>query len=133
MRRRRRNAGLWLEKDIDVQSKPVSEIRPRIVISNDVLPFERQHRCPPFLEFGINGGFEFSVVGVVDRSVRGINRRKRLRDMLGDRFRNYRVDGKMRIAESVYISSSARQYGWHFHQMDSLRCLDAAWLADVEF
>src|SRR5438874_661151 len=133
MRRRRRNAGLWLEKDIDVQAKTVSEIWPRIVISNDMLPFERQHRRSPFLKFSVNRGFELFVVGVVGGGVRGINRRKRLRDVLGDRFGNNRVDGKMRITERMHISGRARQYGWDFHQMDSLRRLDPPWLANLEF
>ena len=49
MRRRGRNARLRLEENVDVQTKTVREIRPRIVIGDDVLPLEWQHGGAPFL------------------------------------------------------------------------------------
>src|SRR5215472_11296389 len=39
---RGRNAGLGFEEQVDLESKPVSEIEPRIVIRGKLLAFERR-------------------------------------------------------------------------------------------
>jgi len=47
------------------------EVRPRIVISNDMLVLERQHGRAPFLQFGVNGRFELFVIAVVNAAFGG--------------------------------------------------------------
>ena len=70
----------------------MGEVRPRIVIGDDVLAFERQHGCAPFLELGVDRRFELLVVRVVGRGVRRIDGANDLRDVLRDRLGDDRVD-----------------------------------------
>ena len=108
------------------------EVRPRIVIGDDVLSLERQHGRAPLLELRVDGRFELFVVRVIGRGVRRIHRAERLRDVLRDGLGDDRVDDKMGIAEGVDVASGAGRAGGHVHQAHALRSLDAAGLADFD-
>jgi hypothetical protein len=43
-----------------------------------------------------------------------------LRDMLRDRFGDYRIDAEVWIPERVHVASGASDIGGHIHQTDSL-------------
>ncbi len=91
------------------------EVGPGIVIGDDVLSFKRQQGRAPFLKLGIDGGFEFFVVRVVDSGVGWVDRGKRLRDVLRDRFGNDWVDSEMWIAQRVHVASGTRHIRRHIH------------------
>ena len=110
----------------------MTEVWPGIVISGDVLGFERQHGRAPFLEFGVNRGFEFFVVRVIGCGVAWVECGKGLGDVLRDCFGNDRVDSEMWIAEGVHITSGAGHVRRHIHQSDSLRSLHSPGFANVE-
>src|SRR5438093_4095522 len=120
MRWRRRNARLRLEEDVDVNSETVCEIRPRIVISHDLLAFEWRHGRAPFLQLRVDGGLELFVVRLVECCVRRIESGKRLGNMLRNRLRDDRIDSEMRITKRMHVTRSARHICRHVHEANSL-------------
>src|SRR5260370_4682195 len=108
------------------------EVRPRIVISNDMLVFERKHPPAPFLQFRVNGRFELFVIAVVKCRVRRIEGSKRLRDVLRYRFGNDRIDREVRIAKRVNIAGSAGRGCRDIHQTNSLRRLDTSGFSNLD-
>src|SRR5215831_20674614 len=84
VRRRGRNARLWFEENIDIQSKAMREVRPGIVISDNVLAMKRQQRSAPFLQLCVDRGFKLLVVSLIKCSIGRIQSGKRLRNMLSD-------------------------------------------------
>src|SRR6266446_3083388 len=132
MRGRRRNSRLWFEKEIDVEAKTVREVRPRIMICSYMLTAKRRQGCAPFLQLSVNSRFEFLVVRFVKSGVRRIKSGKRLRDMLSNRLGDDWIDSEMRITERMHITRGARHIRRHVHEVNSLRCLDASRLADLD-
>src|SRR5205085_8555525 len=53
------DAGFRFQKNVDLQTEPVAEVWPGIVIGSDVLALERQQGRAPLLELGVDCGFEF--------------------------------------------------------------------------
>ena len=64
--------------------------------------------------------------------IRRIEGGKRLRDMLSDRFCDYWIDRKMRIAERVHVPRGACDVCGHVHETNSLRRLNAPRFADLD-
>src|SRR5262245_42271148 len=115
-----RDSRLWFKKNVDCDTKAVSEVGPRIVIGDDLLTMKRQQRSAPFLQLRVDRRLKFFVVRLVKCGVRRIQSGKRLRDVLRNRLGNNRINSEMRISERVNITRSSCDICWHVHEANAL-------------
>src|SRR5215467_11098593 len=101
------------------------EVRPGIVISDNVLAMKRQQRSAPFLQLCVDRGFKLLVVSLIKCSIGRIQSGKRLRDMLCNCLGNDRINGEMRIAERMNVTGSSRDVCWYVHKPNAFRRLDS--------
>src|SRR5437667_1204736 len=86
----------------------------------------------PFLQLRVNGGLEFLVVRLVESGVRWIESGKRLRNVLGDRFGDDRVNREVRVAKRMHVTRGARDVRRYVHETNSLGSLHASRFADLD-
>ena len=133
MRWRRWNPRLRFEENVDIETESVGEIRPRIVVGDEALALVGQQFCTPFLELGVDRFLEFFFVRLISCGMARIDRRKGVRDMLRDGFRNNRVDHEVRITHRVDIAGRASERRWDFQKPDPLRRFHPSRLSDFDF
>src|ERR1051325_7658302 len=120
MGRRWRDSRLWFKKNVDINAKTVREVRPRIVICDDLLTMKWQQRSAPFLQLSVNRALELLVVRLVKCGIRRIQSGKRLRDVLCNRLGNNRINSEMRISERVNVTRSSCDICWRVHEANAL-------------
>jgi len=85
------------------------------------------------LELGVDRFLEFFFVRLISCGMARIDRRKGVRDMLRDGFRNNRVDHEVRITHRVDIAGRASERRWDFQKPDPLRRFHPSRLSDFDF
>ena len=105
MGRARCDAGFWLDEIDDIQSKAAREIRPRIVIGDELHARERRQSIAPSLTPHLELGNEAVAIGDDALALLGRQTDEGLGNASGDDNGVLRIEPVVRIGDSVRVAA----------------------------